>query len=133
MFGFVKKPIEKNNEVKQKVDKSVDTKRVVTRNRVQLSLNDDQFETIKELSNKLGLAHATLCKGLIFSAIEEKRFITNDSLSALVYEVKKLGVNLNQLAHVANQQKAVSNVQLKQAFEIWQKVEQLIEKELVSS
>ena len=57
----------------------------------------------KELQEKANAAHLSLSRYLVKSASDRKVFQT-ENIAKLIYEIRKIGINVNQIAHVANGQ-----------------------------
>ena len=60
----------------------------------------------KELQEKANAAHLSLSRYLVKSATDRKMLQT-ENIAKLIYEIRKIGININQIAHVANGQKFI--------------------------
>ena len=60
----------------------------------------------KELQEKANAAHLSLSRYLVKSASDRKMFQT-ENIARLIYEIRKIGINVNQIAHVANGQRFI--------------------------
>ena len=60
----------------------------------------------KELQEKANTAHLSLSRYLVKSATDRKMLQT-ENIAKLIYEIRKIGININQIAHVANGQKFI--------------------------
>ena len=60
----------------------------------------------KELQEKADTAHLSLSRYLVKSASDRKMFQT-ENIAKLIYEIRKIGINVNQIAHVANGQRFI--------------------------
>ena len=82
----------------------------------------------KELQEKANAAHLSLSRYLVKSASDRKMFQT-ENIARLIYEIRKIGININQIAHVANSQGfilqsdlASVDRQMEAVFEITKKI-----------
>ena len=82
----------------------------------------------KELQEKADTAHLSLSRHLVKSASDRKVFQT-ENIAKLIYEIRKIGINVNQIAHVANGQRfilqsdlASVDRQMEAVFEITKKI-----------
>ena len=82
----------------------------------------------KELQEKANAAHLSLSRYLVKSASDRKMFQT-ENIARLIYEIRKIGININQIAHVANGQGfilqsdlASVDRQMEAVFEITKKI-----------
>ena len=82
----------------------------------------------KELQEKANAAHLSLSRYLVKSASDRKVFQT-ENIAKLIYEIRKIGINVNQIAHVANGQGfilqsdlASVDRQMEAVFEITKKI-----------
>ena len=57
----------------------------------------------KELQEKADAAHLSLSRYLVKSGSDHKMLQTQN-IAGLIYEIRKIGININQIAHVANGQ-----------------------------
>ena len=60
----------------------------------------------KELQEKANAAHLSLSRYLVKSASDRRMFQT-ENIAKLIYEIRKIGINVNQIAHVANGQRFI--------------------------
>ena len=60
----------------------------------------------KELQEKADAAPLSLSRYLVKSASDRKVFQT-ENIAKLIYEIRKIGINVNQIAHVANGQRFI--------------------------
>ena len=60
----------------------------------------------KELQEKANAAHLSLSRYMVKSASDRKVFQT-ENIAKLIYEIRKIGINVNQIAHVANGQRFI--------------------------
>ena len=59
---------------------------------------------------------------------ENKRIIVAEKIPALYTEIRRIGVNINQIAHMANSQKYVTEPQMKETIRLLQEVKDDMEK-----
>ena len=69
--------------------------------RYTLRLTDDQFTALKEKSHNSGMTLSQFLRTIILVA-PEKIENHEKNIRQLTYEINKIGVNLNQIAHAAN-------------------------------
>ena len=55
----------------------------------------------KELQEKADAAHLSLSRYLVKSA-SDRKMLQTENIAKLIYEIRKIGINVNQIAHVAN-------------------------------
>ena len=82
----------------------------------------------KELQEKADAAHLSLSRYLVKSASDHKMLQT-ENIARLVYEIRKIGVNINQITFIANGQRFILKSdldtvkrQLDAVFEITKKI-----------
>ena len=82
----------------------------------------------KELQEKADAAHLSLSRYLVKSGSDHKMLQTQN-IARLIYEIRKIGININQIAHVANGQGfilqsdlASVDRQMEAVFEITKKI-----------
>ncbi|MGN0550291.1 MAG: MobC family plasmid mobilization relaxosome protein [Acutalibacteraceae bacterium] len=80
----------------------------------------------KELQERAEAAHMDLSRFLIKSALM-KRIITITDLPLVIVEISKIGVNINQIAKIANTQKYVKREELEAMTVQLRRVEDLVE------
>ena len=69
--------------------------------RYTLRLTDDQFTALKEKSHNSGMTLSQFLRTIILVA-PEKIENHEKNIRQLTYDINKIGVNLNQIAHAAN-------------------------------
>ena len=109
------------------------------RNCIRVKLSDSEYDTIwqKSLASNLTLSDA-IRSLIVFGCIkpdglDEKSQVLvdkfNELLSQIVYEINRVGNNINQIAHIANTQKYVDREQIKHIVdyldEIMEKVREI--------
>ena len=60
----------------------------------------------KELQEKADAAHLSLSRFLVKSA-SDRKMLQTENIAKLIYEIRKIGINVNQIAHVANGQRFI--------------------------
>ena len=80
----------------------------------------------KEIEEKAKLADKSVANYLI-SLSRNQRIVVAKKLPTLIYEINKIGVNVNQITAVANSQKYVSKEMLMKVREELQKVVDLLQ------
>ena len=60
----------------------------------------------KELQEKADAVHLSLSRYLVKSGSDHKMLQTQN-IARLIYEIRKIGININQIAHVANGQRFI--------------------------
>ena len=96
-----KNPIQKENILDRK--KKYESKFI----KKSIRFTNDEFEKVEEQRAKTNLDFTSFCK----SAILKKKVVTKleeDFNRDLIYQVNKIGINLNQIARAINQKDKVS-------------------------
>ena len=60
----------------------------------------------KELQEKADAAHLSLSRYMVKSA-SDRKMLQTENIAKLIYEIRKIGININQIAHVANGQRFI--------------------------
>ena len=60
----------------------------------------------KELQEKADAAHLSLSRYMVKSA-SDRKMLRTENIAKLIYEIRKIGINVNQIAHVANGQRFI--------------------------
>ena len=60
----------------------------------------------KELQEKADAAHLSLSRYMVKSA-SDRKMLQTENIAKLIYEIRKIGINVNQIAHVANGQRFI--------------------------
>lgn len=109
--------------MEEKKDRRTRPKQIVIR------ATEKEFEQIKK---KVERSKLTQNKYLLQSALE-KDIIVIEGLRDLIIETKRIGVNLNQLTKLANQEKVNCSKELeeinRELVEVWQSLRQLTQKQ----
>ena len=92
--------------------------------RLQLRFSPEEKEM---LTQKASEARMTL-SDYISSLIENKKIIVVENIPQLYLEITRIGVNINQIAHVANSQKYVNTQQIYEVKNLLREVEKNMEK-----
>lgn len=85
-------------------------------NNVSFRLSDDEKHLFDELQKKTGLPKNRLIVNLLSSAVLTATEVTaelkqlNINMARLAEQVKRIGVNVNQLARVANSSGSISDI-----------------------
>ena len=58
----------------------------------------------KELQKKADAAHLSLSRYLVKSA-SDKKIMQTENILDLIFQIKKIGTNINQIAYIANSQR----------------------------
>lgn len=102
------------------------------RNRqIVIRLSEDEYEILKEKVKKSGKTQ----QEFLIRLIKNKKIINTFFLERLVFEFRKIGININQLTKFLNENNKVSDenltkefLEFKKEFEkIWQLLKQLIQ------
>ena len=70
----------------------------------------------KELQKKADAAHLSLSRYLVKSA-SDKKIMQTENILDLIFQIKKIGTNINQIAAVANSQKYINKPLLLKVIE----------------
>lgn len=95
---------------------------------VVIRMTDDEFNTVKEKVELSGMKQ----QEYLIKAITGKNITNTDGLKELTPELKRIGVNLNQIAKTCNQGNQASYDEIqrigKELNEVWQLLRQLAQK-----
>ena len=81
----------------------------------------------KYLEEQAAKAHMSVSSYLI-KLSENKRIIVAEKVPDLYIEIRRIGVNINQIAHMANSQKYVTEPQMRETIRLLQDVKENMEK-----
>ena len=81
----------------------------------------------KYLEEQASKAHMSVSSYLI-KLSENKRIIVAEKVPDLYIEIRRIGVNINQIAHMANSQKYVTEPQMRETIRLLQDVKENMEK-----
>ena len=73
--------------------------------RLQLRLSPEE----KEMLIKKSAESRMTVSDYLASLVANKKVETVKSIPALIYEIRKIGVNINQIAHIGNSQRYLDN------------------------
>ena len=111
-------------QAEYRVEKTSNRKR---QKQIVIRATDKEFEQIKKKVEKSKL---TQNKYLLQSALDKEINVV-DGIKDLVLEIKRIGINLNQLTKLANQGKVDCSDELEEIngelVEVWQLLRQLIQ------
>jgi len=65
-----------------------------------LYLNDYENKLLKKKAFELGLSESELLRGLIINYVPKG--LNNDAIYKLTDEIRRVGININQIAHISN-------------------------------
>ena len=89
----------------------------------------EEYETINERATKSGLTVAAFCREFALRGWIVQRGVMD--IQRLVWEINKIGVNINQAVYLANQTKSISQSQLdeiqRQHMEVWDLLDKFVE------
>ncbi len=83
---------------------------------VQVMLNEEEFKKLDSLSHKSGLSFSVVLRRLITGTDIRERW--SPDYRSLLRAIEQYGNNLNQIAHMANTTRAVSDDALDEAVAI---------------
>ena len=92
--------------------------------RLQLRLSPEEKEM---LMKKAAESHMTVSDYLA-NLVANKKVETVKSIPALIYEIRKIGVNINQIAHIGNSQRYLDNNLLNKVIADMENVKTLVQK-----
>lgn len=81
----------------------------------------------EKLIAKAAEAHLTVSQYLLRLS-DEKKIVISDNIPKLVHEIRKIGVNINQIAYIGNSQKYINNELLKQVQQDMDEIKILVQK-----
>lgn len=95
---------------------------------IVIRMTDDEFNTVKEKVELSGMKQ----QEYLIKAITGKHITNTDGLKELTPELKRIGVNLNQIAKTCNQGNQASYDEIQrigeELNEVWQLLRQLAQK-----
>lgn len=97
---------------------------------IVIRMTEKELEAVKDKVKKSGMKQ----QEYLIKAITEKAIINTDGLKSLVPEIKRIGVNLNQMAKASNQGNQVNHEEIEkireELNEVWQLLRQLAQKQV---
>ena len=98
--------------------------RVKKTERLQLRLTPAEKE---KLTEKAAAARMS-ASDYVAELIDKKKVINEKTIFSLIYEIRKIGVNINQIAHIGNSQRYVPDELLRQVHQDMNEVNALVQK-----
>lgn len=98
--------------------------RVKKTERLQLRLTPAEKE---KLTEKAAAARMS-ASDYVAELIDKKKVINEKTIFSLIYEIRKIGVNINQIAYIGNSQRYVPDELLKQVHQDMNEVNALVQK-----
>lgn len=98
--------------------------RVKKTERFQLRLTPAEKE---KLTEKAAAARMS-ASDYVAELIDKKKVINEKTIFSLIYEIRKIGVNINQIAYIGNSQRYVPDELLKQVHQDMNEVNALVQK-----
>ena len=92
--------------------------------RFELRMTPSERENLIAKANE---AHLTVSQYIIRLSAE-KKIATTETIPALIYEIRKIGVNINQIAHIGNSQRYLDNNLLNKVIADMENVKTLVQK-----
>jgi chemotaxis protein histidine kinase CheA len=89
---------------------------------VMVRLTENEFITLEKKINESGMSKQEYLK----RAALNKKIVKIDGIDNLANQVRMIGININQIARIANENKDISKEQLKKAIEQVKKVWNLV-------
>lgn len=97
---------------------------------IVIRLSEDEFNTVKEKVELSGMKQ----QEYLIKSITGKAVTNTDGLKELTPELKRIGVNLNQIAKACNQGNQATHEEVtqigKELNEVWQLLRQLAQKQV---
>lgn len=98
--------------------------RVKKTERLQLRLTPAEKE---KLTEKAAAARMSV-SDYVAELIDKKKVINEKTIFSLIYEIRKIGVNINQIAYIGNSQRYVPDELLRQVHQDMNEVNALVQK-----
>ena len=92
--------------------------------RLQLRLSPEE----KEMLMKKAAESRMTVSDYLASLVANKKVENVKSIPALIYEIRKIGVNINQIAHIGNSQRYLDNNLLNKVIADMENVKTLVQK-----
>ena len=97
-----------------------------SKTRIEIRVTDDEYAYIKSNAEDVGLTMSAYMRDRALRGVTIKR--GNIEIQRLVWEINKIGVNINQAVHLANQAQFISPHQMEQIMEMLGEVWNLLDK-----
>lgn len=98
--------------------------RVKKTERFQLRLTPSEKEKLTEKAAEARMS----VSDYVAELIDKKKVINVKTIFSLIYEIRKIGVNINQIAYIGNSQRYVPDELLKQVHQDMNEVNALVQK-----
>lgn len=98
--------------------------RVKKTERFQLRLTPAEKEKLTEKAAEARMS----VSDYVAELIDKKKVINEKTIFSLIYEIRKIGVNINQIAYIGNSQRYVPDELLKQVHQDMNEVNALVQK-----
>ena len=98
--------------------------RVKKTERLQLRLTPAEKEKLTEKAAEARMS----VSDYVAELIDKKKVINEKTIFSLIYEIRKIGVNINQIAYIGNSQRYVPDELLKQVHQDMNEVNALVQK-----
>ena len=98
--------------------------RVKKTERLQLRLTPAEKEKLTEKDAAARMS----ASDYVAELIDKKKVINEKTIFSLIYEIRKIGVNINQIAYIGNSQRYVPDELLKQVHQDMNEVNALVQK-----
>ena len=92
--------------------------------RLQLRLSPEE----KEMLTKKAADSRMTVSDYIANLVANKKVETVKAIPALIYEIRKIGVNINQIAHIGNSQRYLDDNLLNKVIDDMENVKTLVQK-----
>lgn len=102
--------------------------------RVNCTLTPEEYKTLRQQAQSLHIRHTTLLKDLAFSHLEGKYLFSSageKAIRALTTEIRRIGVNINQIAKHANTFQKLRYADLQAVHQRIDKLEQVLNEAIV--
>lgn len=98
--------------------------RVKKTERFQLRLTPSEKEKLTEKAAEARMS----VSDYVAELIDKKKVINEKTIFSLIYEIRKIGVNINQIAYIGNSQRYVPDELLRQVHQDMNEVNALVQK-----
>ena len=98
--------------------------RVKKTERLQLRLTPAEKEKLTEKAAEARMS----VSDYVAELIDKKKVINEKTIFSLIYEIRKIGVNINQIAYIGNSQRYVPDELLRQVHQDMNEVNALVQK-----
>lgn len=125
------KPKQKKLEIVQKIPTRPEN---IFVHRVNCTLSKKEYKQLKNISEAQKISHTKLLKKLAFSLLEKRKYFSpsgEKNLRGLILEIRKIGVNINQIAKHTNTFQKVGFPDLREVHKRLDELEKMLHEAII--